>query len=70
MPDLQISTFTSARNMNSFDYIAVFDVDELLVPSDPSLGVPQMLDNLAEEGSVDSFVFERTYFPKSYQGSR
>ena len=58
------------RHMYDFDYIAVSDIDELIVPADPAvLSVPKMLDILDAEGKGkdDSFFFLWRKFPPTDQ---
>ena len=55
--------------MHNFDYIAVFDVDELVVPTDPSVDIPTLLDSIRKERGgpekAQSFHFQSWYFPPS-----
>ena len=48
--------------MNNFHYIAVFDIDEIIVPSGPPLGIPAMLDKFRAK-RTDTFRFSELYFP-------
>ena len=53
--------------MHNFDYIAVFDVDELLVPTE-DVDVPTLLDTIRREkgdARTQSFHFQSWYFPPS-----
>ena len=53
--------------MHNFDYIAIMDLDELLVPA-AEFDVPSLLDNIkaerAKEGKItDSFRFKSLMYP-------
>ena len=50
--------------MNNFNYIAVFDLDEIILPAKPPLSIPAMLDKFrAGRKRTDTFRFNSLYFP-------
>ena len=51
------------RNIGNYEYIAVFDLDEILVPFN-DITIPDMMDSLQRHKRADSFQFESYYFPK------
>ena len=50
------------RNIDRFDWIAVFDVDEAVVGSDPDRPIVQQLERMAGP-NADSVRIESFYFP-------
>ena len=54
--------------MDSYEYIAIFDIDEILVPRD-DISIPDLMDSIRRHKKADTVQFESYYFPKTADDS-